>query len=328
MSKGVKKVLGVVAAVAIPFAAPAIAGAMAGSAALAGTGFGAFLGTAGGSALTGAVLGGATAALTGGNPLMGAAMGGLGGFAGAGGFQNMFGAPAATSTNAVSGPMTSSIRPMARPAGLGAAAPAATGAAAGATGAAAAPTTLGGFFQQVGQGLLANPAGVAQLAMTVFGRPPQDLTAAEQAQLEDLKVLAENNRQLFEQRVAEANSLLQQARQQAPNPAQAFAETKIATERQLAEGTRGMGADQAAFERRRAGIRSAQTGATAAAAEEARGRGAQAQLTQAGLSALPTSAPQGYAGLALPTYNALQERRDTFMRDLARGTGDLFGNIA
>lgn len=325
MSKGAKKVLGVVAAVAIPFAAPAIAGALAGSAALAGTGFGAFLGTAGGSALTGAVLGGAASALTGGNPLVGAAMGGLGGFAGGGGFQNMFGGPA-TSTNAVSGPLASSIRPMPRPAGLGAAAPAATGVATGA--AAGAGGGLGGFFSKVGQGLLANPAGVAQLALTVFGRPPQDLTAAEQAQLEELKGLAESNRELFETRVREANSLLQQAQQQAPNPEQAFAETKIATERQLAEGTRGMGADQAAYERRRAGIRSAQTGATAAAAEEARGRQAQSQLTQAGLGALPTSTPRGYAGLALPTFNALQQRKDQYYRDLAGATGDLFGGIA
>jgi len=321
MSKGVKRVLGVVAAVAIPFAAPAIAGALAGSAALAGTATGAFLGTAGGAALTGAALGGVTAGLTGGDPLTGAVMGGLGGFSGAGGFQGMFGGPASTSTGAVSGPMSSSVRPMARPAGLGAAAPATTSAA-------VAPTTLSGFFQQAAQGALNNPAGIAQLALTVFGRPPQDLTAAEQANLAELQELAQTNRQLFEQRVTEANSLLQQARQQAPNPEQAFAETKIATERQLAEGTRGLGADQAAFERRRAGIRSAQTGATAATAEEARGRQAQTQLTQAGLGALPTSAPRGYAGMALPTYEALQGRRDAYTRDLASATGDLFGRIA
>lgn len=336
MSRGVRRILGVVAAIAIPFAAPAIAGALAGSAALAGTATGAFLGTAGGSALTGAVLGGTAAAATGQNPLVGAAMGGVGGFAGAGGFQGMFGTGAQpTSTAAVSGPMGASPVPMARPAGLtlpgaAAAAPAVAAAvpAVAPVAAAAAPATLGTFFQQVGQGFLNNPAGTIQLAATVFGRSPQELTAAEQAQLEELKELAGTNRELFEQRVTEANRLLQMAEQQAPRTEQAFAETKIASERQLADTTRGRSAGEAALERRRGRIRSSTAGATAAAAEEVRGRGTQAQLMQAGLGALPTSAPKGYAGLALPTYEALQQRRDQFTRDLARAGGDLFGGIA
>lgn len=337
MSKGVKKVLGVVAAIAIPFAAPVIAGALGTSAALAGTGFGTFLGTAGGSALTGAVLGGAASAATGGDPLRGALFGGLGGFAGGGGFQGMFGAPGATSTNAVSGPMQSSLRPPVRPAGLGGAAPAVTSVAPGVaggvttgvtTGATAGTGGLGGFFQQVGQGLLSNPAGMAQLAMTVFGRPPQDLTPAEVANLEELKGLAETNRELFEQRVRGANEMIQMAAQRAPNPQQAFAETKIGTERQLAEQTRGLGAEQASLAQRRAAIRSSQTGATAAAAEEERGTRVQSGLLQQGYGMLPAAAPRGYAGLALPTYEALQGRRDAYTRDLATAAGDLFGGIA
>lgn len=321
MSRGVRRVLGAVAAIFIPFAAPAIAGSLAGSAALSGTALGSFLGTAGGAAATGAVLGGAAAGLSGQNPLLGAALGGLGGFAGGGGFRGMFGGAQPTSTNAVSGPMASSPAPMARPAGLappGAVAPATTAATGG----------LSGFFSQVGQGILNNPAGIMQLAMTVFGQPPQNLTSAERAHLEELRELANTNRQLFEQHVTEANQLLQQAQQQAPRTEQAFAETKIASERQLAEQTRGMGADEAARERRRAAIRSTQAGAAAASAEELRGRTTQAQLTQAGLGALPTSAPQGAAGLTLATFDALQQRRDAFRRDLARGVGDLFGGIA
>jgi len=327
MSKGVKQVLGVVAAIAIPFAAPTIAGALSTLAGTA-TATGAFLGTAGGSALTGAVLGGTAAAATGQNPLVGAALGGVSGFAGAGGFQGMFGTGAQpTSTAAVSGPMGASPVPVASPAGLTVPGSVA-GATAGTTAAAAAPATLGTFFQQVGQGFLNNPAGTIQLAATVFGRSPQELTAAEQAQLEELKELAGTNRELFEQRVTEANRLLQMAEQQAPRTEQAFAETKIASERQLADTTRGRSAGEAALERRRGRIRSSTAGATAAAAEEVRGRGTQAQLLQAGLGALPTSAPQGYAGLALPTYEALQQRRDQFTRDLARAGGDLFGGIA
>jgi len=334
MSKGVKKVLGIVAAIAIPFVAPMIAGAL--GTAMAGAGWastGAFLGTAGGSALTGAVLGGAASGLTGGNPLTGALMGGLGGFAGAGGFQGMFGGPAAASTNAVSGPMTASLRPpvgAAGAAGTAGVTGAAAGGAAGAAGAAGATTAggLGDFFQKVGQGILANPAGVAQLAMTVFGRPPQELTAVEQAQLEELKGMATTNREMFEQRVRGANEMIQMAAQQAPNPQQAFAETKIASERQLGEQTRGMGADEAAFAQRRAGIRSTQAGATAAAAEEARGRQTQAGLMQTGYGMLPDQAPQGVAGLSMPIYQSLQDRRDQYTRDLASGAGDLFGGIA
>jgi len=310
MSKGIKTILGVVAAIAIPFVAGPIAAAIGFSGAL-------------GSAVVGAGLGAATSAATGSNPLFGAALGGLGGFAGGGGFQNLFGGAGGAAGAGAGG---AAVDPWA---GLRAVTP---GAAVGTVAPTVAPTVaaqtgLGGFFQSVSQGVLNNPAGVAQLAMTVFGRSPQELTAAEQAQLEELKGIAANNRELFEQRVTEANSLLQQARQQAPNPEQAFAQTKIATERQLGEQTRGLGAEEARYAQRTAGIRSSQTGATAAAAEQARGTQAQTQLTQAGLSALPSSAPQGYAGMALPTYQALQERRDQYQRDLAKASGDLFGNI-
>jgi len=325
MSKGVKKVLGAVAAIAVPFVAAPLAGMIAASGALGAAASG-FLGTAAGAGVTGAVLGGAASALSGGDPLTGALMGGFGGFAGGGGLQGMFGAPGATSTNAVSGPMSSSLRPPAAP---GTTVGVTAGAGGGGTAGVATGTGgLGGFFQQVSQGLLNNPEGMVQLAITVFGRPPQDLTPAELANLEELKGIAETNRELFEQQVRGANEMIQMAAQQAPNPEQAFAETKIATERQLAEQTRGLGAGQASREQRRAAIRSAQTGATAAAAEEERGRRTQAALTQQGYSMLPASAPSGYAGLALPTYEALQERQYAYTQDLATAAGDLFGGIA
>ena len=87
--KGLKKVLGFVAAIAIPFAAPAIAGAMGLSSALTGVfGMGAKLATTAASALTGAGLGAAKAAISGENigqgALGGAIGGGLGGFSAAG----------------------------------------------------------------------------------------------------------------------------------------------------------------------------------------------------------------------------------------------------
>jgi hypothetical protein len=89
-----------------------------------------------------------------------------------------------------------------------------------------------------------------------------------------------------------------------------------------------MGGEEAAFAQRRSGIRSAQAGATATAAEEARGRQTQTQLMQAGLAALPGAAPEGYAGLALPTFESLQERQYSFYDDLAETAGDIFGSIA
>lgn len=327
MSKGVKRVLGAVAAVAIPFAAPAIAGALGASSALAGTATGAFLGTAGGSALTGAVLGGASSALTGGDPLAGALMGGIGGFAGGGGLRNMFGGAVPAGQQAVGGglfggPGMTAGTPLYQQgfSGAGLLPPGATTATTGAGG-------LSGFFQNVSQGFLANPAGMAQLAMTVFGRAPQELTDIEKQRLEELKALAATDRELFEQRVQEARGLLQKARQEAPKPEQAYGAEKIAAERQLAEATRGLDPEAALREKRKAKIRAAQVGATAAAAEETRGRGEQTRLTQAGLNVLPTAAPEGYAGLALPTYEALQERRNQYRSDLARATGDLFGGI-
>ena len=175
---------------------------------------------------------------------------------------------------------------------------------------------------------LSDPAALTQLAITVFGAPPQSLTAQEEALLAELQQTAATNEQLFETKVAEAESLMQMAEQQAPRPEQAYAETKIAAERQLAEQTRGMGGEEAAFAQRRSGIRSAQAGATAAAAEEARGRQTQTQLMQAGLAALPSAAPTGYAGLAMPTYEALQQRQYSFYDDLAETAGDIFGSIA
>jgi len=83
MSKGVKKALGFVVAIAIPFVAPMIAGAIAGAGL---AGFGGWLG----SAAVGAGLGAANAAVfTGGNIAQGALFGGLGAGLNAGMLQGM-----------------------------------------------------------------------------------------------------------------------------------------------------------------------------------------------------------------------------------------------
>ena len=88
MGKSAKKVVAVVAAVAIPFVAPKIVGAIAASTAVKGTALGAALGTTAGSAIGGAVVGAGLGAVSGAvtgqdvgrSALMGALGGGLGGF--------------------------------------------------------------------------------------------------------------------------------------------------------------------------------------------------------------------------------------------------------
>jgi hypothetical protein len=348
MAKGIKKVLGVVAAVAIPFVAPAIAGAIGVSSAL-------------GTAAVGAGLGAAASAATGGNPLLGALTGGVGTFAASGGLQNMFGGaqtlPGQTSVGGglFGGPGMTTGTPLYAQQGYlqggaqallppGAGAAGAAGAAAGLlppsgfleTGGAGAAAGGGGTALRSGISALTDPSTLARITLLAASGDMTGLSAAEQELVnlrkQELQEIASTNRELFDQQVRAAQDFMQMAAQQAPNPQQAFAETKIATERQLAEQTRGLGAGEASLAQRRAAIRGTQTGATAAAAEEARGRGTQSSLMQAGLRALPTSAPEGYAGLALPMYEDLAERARQARADLTygmtRAAPNLFGGIA
>lgn len=337
MSKGIKKVLGVVAAIAIPFVAPAIAGAIGISSTL-------------GTAAVGAGLGAASSAITGGNPLLGALTGGLGTFAAGGGFQNLFGGPQPLVAGQQSvggglfgGPgMTTGTPLYAQPGmtGAGLLPPAATatgtaaGVGAGLAGAGAA--TTGQTILQSGIAALTDPATLARITLLAASGDMTGLSAAEEELVnlrkQELQEIAATNQELFDQQVAAAQNFMQMAAQNAPNPQQAFAETKIATERQLAEQTRGLGAGEASLAQRRAAIRGTQTGATAAAAEEARGRETQTSLMQAGLRSLPTSAPEGYAGLALPMYEDLAERarqaRADMVYGVTRAAPNLFGGIA
>lgn len=366
MSKSVKKVVAVVAAVAVPFVAPAIAGSIGLTSALASTGMAATTATTVGSALTGAVLGGTASRIGGGDfgtgALLGAAGGGLSGYGAAtraaalvpegstlaigprGEFMSSAAgaAPVPLSSVAVAPGVTGA--PVTGATGTGAVTPAATTTAVGtATGTAAGATlpTIGGALTSAVAGLTdpATLARVTMLASTAMSDPNSDalagLSPQEQelvtARVEELRRMSATNMSLFEQQVLAAQNFLQSAEQQAPNPEQAFAETKIATERQLAEEARGLGREQAAAITRRGAIRGATVGATAAAAEESRGRTAQTQLMQAGLRALPAGAPEGYAGLALPLYQDLAERRRQQESDsmyLAGQMGNaLFGRI-
>ena len=158
-------------------------------------------------------------------------------------------------------------------------------------------------------------AGVGQLAMTMFNKPPENLTPQEQNYVSETAELASTNRDLFEQRVSAARRLLQQG---TPNPEEAYAQANMGVQRRFREaGLRD------ASDVRRGLIEGARLGSAAIPGEYARA----ASLTQQGLSAMPSVAPQGAEGMALPVYRDLERRQREYQADLARGFGTLAGGF-
>ena len=154
-------------------------------------------------------------------------------------------------------------------------------------------------------------AGVGQLAMTMYNRPPESLTPQERSFVNETAELAGTNRALFEQRVNSARRLLQQG---TPNPEEAYAQASMGVQRRFREaGLRDAG------DVRRGLIEGARLGAAAIPGEYTRA----ASLTQAGLSAMPSTAPQGAEGMALPVYRDLERRQREYQADLGRGFGTL-----
>lgn len=325
MSKGLKTILGIVAAIAIPFAAPVIAGAIGVSGAVGGLLGSTALGASVGSGLVGAGLGAGAAALTGQNPLLGAALGGFGGFASGGGFSSLFGSgagaadlPAVGAAEIGSGatgaggssfmvPGPNGMIPVASPVGatpLVVEAPI------------SAATTTSGILGTI-KSFGINPNTIAQLGLTMFNKPPSGLTAAELAAVRETAGLAAQDENLFKQRVEQARAMLNAA---TPNPEQAFATTAMQVERQALEATRG-GTE---FDERRAALDRQRLGAGAVAQEAARAN----QARVAGLQALPGQAPAGVATRTLPIYAAAQRREDQFDEQLSRaiGGGGLYGS--
>ena len=315
------------------------------------------IGTTIASAGVGAVLGAVNAKVTGGDVKTGAILGGLGG--GIGGYTTQVATNAANATNAglntssgASGTTATSTQLNAAPGATNAALNTASqtglavtgtavdggvtlanGATVTATGALVQPT----ITQAVTTGLtstitqLTNPDTLLRITTLALAADPditglsageQELVALRKAELQQM---ATENRALFEAQVANAEALMQAADQQAANPEGAYAETKIRTERQLEEETRGQSADRAAATRRAGLIDSTVTGTIAAASEQERGDAAQMRYRTAANSALPDAAPQGYAGLAMPMYNDLAERRRQAQNDLVYGVGRTLG---
>jgi hypothetical protein len=105
MSRGVKRVVAVVAAIAVPYLAPQIASSI---------GLSSAIGAAAANTATGALLGAGIAKATGGDPLIGAIGGGAGGYFGGGG-GDIFAGPAAPAGTGISPTVTGSGTGLATP---------------------------------------------------------------------------------------------------------------------------------------------------------------------------------------------------------------------
>ena len=325
VKKNWKVIVGVTAAVAIPFAAPMIGAALAGSAFLASVApsVAGFLGTAAGSALIGSGLGAAAAGITGQNPLLGAALGGIGGFAGAGGLSGLFGGigggGAATPALGAAGATTPTI-------GAGGAVTGGQGilALGGTAGSTAAASGLSGTLSSLATKLATNPQSIGalgQLAMTMFNKDMNELTKEERAQLEEVASQAATNRALFEQKVMEANRLINMG---TPNPEQAYANARYAANTQLQEAQRGMPAGLQEAAARKAAIAGTEAGLLNVARDYAQA----ADIRQAGVQMLPTGAPTGYNQLAMDTYADREARRQKYAEQQNKALGNLFGSLA
>lgn len=320
IKKNWKTIVGVAAAVAIPFAAPAIGGMLAGSAFLASVtpGVASFLGSSLGAGVIGAGLGAGVAGLTGQNPLLGAALGGVGGYAGAAlGAGGLFGG--------IGGGAPAGVAPMVKATGGiidigGATVNAATGLAAG--GAAASGVT--GSLASLATKLATNPQSIGalgQLAMTMFNKDLDQLTPEEEAQLKEIAAQAATNQGLFMQQVEEARRMVQAG---TPNPEQAYANARFSADARFDEQMRGMPAGLQEAAERKSAIEGTKLGLQNVAADYASSMDRRA----AGLRMMPTEAPTGYNQLAMGTYNSLYERQQDRDEQMSKAVGSLFGSLA
>jgi hypothetical protein len=347
MSKSVKRIIGVVAAIAIPFAAPAIASSI---------GLSAAIGATAGSAITGAVLGGATSALTGGDWRRGALFGGIGGgvsgylqpAAGAAGAGGAGAAGGTTTAAGVTAPTTAATAAPTTTAGLTTFTPGAAAAqmatagvpATAATAAAAAPTTFMEALRQVPRAIadrFSDPAKLADLTLRAAGQlagsalAGEGLSADEQkllaAQQAELAWLQQNNQALFQQRLQEAQDLLGEARYFDPEyfGLQAARRQKLSGAALEREALRGLTGTRRATEQRRIRLGTARNVGTAYDVGYGTGVSGRLQTRQAGLAALPERAPAtygGYEGL-LQSYQQARTGRDAGLRNI----GKLFGSF-
>ena len=345
--RGLSAILGIAAAVAMPYVAPAVASTLGVTQIAASAGLSAGWTGALASGLTGAALGAGTQYLTGGDPTIGAAIGGITG--GYGGY-SAANAPAAVAGQPVtvagaSGPNVIGAGGGPNVVGAGQGQMVSYGAPAGV------PTASGGGFfsgglsglgDKAAAGLgrvISDPLKVAQITMaanSLLSEPDnediyQGMTPEERALTEQRKVelaqMAQQNQALYQMKVREAESYLQSAKQHAGNPQRAFIDTKLAAERQAANAGRGMTSGRASAARRAAAIRATEAASTAASSEAGRGRDASLSYQRAGLSAIPRNAPDRAAGLQLGMYDELRKRSRERRKDDGKLVDSLTSNL-
>lgn len=340
MSKGAKKVLGVVVAVAVPFVAPAIASSI---------GLSATIGSVAGSAVVGAGMNAIGAKLTGQHvgraALMGGVMGGIGGYmSGANAAAGGGGAQVGLNTTAGGGAYGIAPTPAASSLGIAAGnAPAMTG---GITnGVANAAAGGGGNFLSALRSVPAaiaqqftNPNVLANLTLRAAGMlagsaiAGDGLTPEEQrlleAQAADLEWLRQANRQAFEVKLHEAMNLIGEARYFDPEyfGLQAARRQQLAGAEQERTGLRGLSGDRRQAEQRRIRLGTARNAGTAFDIGYGQGVTARTQTRTAGINAIPM--PNQYSGLAnYPAignmYDAAEQRR---IREAER-IGNFFGEF-
>ena len=319
-----KKLFRGVAAIAIPYVAPAI-----GSSLNALTGLSAFT-TGAGQIATGAGLGALTAGATGGDWRTGALIGGAGTAAQrAGLFERPEAAVRSMFGGAAGAPGTA--------AGVADIPERMYGAAGGLAGGGG-TTGAGGAFlpavQQIPSTIAArfsNPEMLADMTLRAAGMlagsalagsglsPEEERLLAEQTA--ELRQLQQTNQQLFQQRLQQAQDLAGEAKYFDPTyfGLQSARRTQTAMGRQAAAGIRSMATrpggaspERIAAERRRAGLDIAR--ATGTAFDTGFGQGVQGQMQarRAGISAMPTEAPSSmgtYSQLAQQYSNAANRQR-------------------
>jgi len=292
--KFLKKLIGGIAMIAAPFIAAPIAGALGVSSAV-------------GTSLIGAGIGALGAKAAGVNPLVGAGIGGLGAFGMAGGFQGtaaggLFGGAAPSAVTAGMAPAAMGVAPA-----VAGVTPAVAGAGAGGI--------LGGMGGNLGQAL-------TMMALSSFGKAPQDLTEQERQALAEQARRQGIQENVFNQAFEQARMVAQRA---TPDVEGAFARTQIAAQRQLDEGVRGATSGQRDAARRRAALGSTLAGAAGTATEQQRADTAAGQAASAFAGLRPPS--QSAAEQSLAIYGDLYKRRQDYAADLARGAGALFGGM-
>lgn len=315
MSKGVRAVVAVAAAVAIPFVAPAIATSIGLSSAIGG----AWGGTIGGG-LVGSALGAGTAALTKQNVLLGALGGGVGGAIG--GYNEL-------------GNYVTGAAPAPAPAAQAASVNAGGGAGFGEGGigganinAPPAPAQPAGLLSRIGEAASKEIGGspirtvlsAGQLAYTLYNKPPDQLLPHEQQQVAEMAQLSQTNRELFDQRLAEAQNMI---RMGTPKPEEAFGQAQGQVQRGVAESSRGRPAGLRTAAERAGAIEATRQGTLAAArdAETA------AKTRAAGVALLPTSAPATSSMMSAPIYEGQQKREYEYNKDLASAIGGFAGSF-